>query len=93
MIVVLIQCGLGNTHDQLKPACVSALSGVKVTGIAAGLWHTLCISAEGQVYAFGGNQFGQLGTGSDQAEVDFFLPFGLITYSIPGRDQETFSLM
>lgn len=62
------QCGLGNTHDQLRPACVSALSGVKVTGIAAGLWHTLCFSAEGQVYAFGGNQFGQLGTGADQAE-------------------------
>jgi len=38
-------------------------------GVAAGLWHTLCISADGDVYSFGGNQFGQLGTGSDQAEV------------------------
>lgn len=35
----------------------------------AGLWHTMCISVEGRVYAFGGNQFGQLGTGADQAEV------------------------
>lgn len=70
--MVSIQCGLGNTIDQLRPGFVSALSDVKVTGIAAGLWHTLCISAEGQVYAFGGNQFGQLGTGADQAEVDFF---------------------
>lgn len=39
--------------------------------MAAGLWHTVCISADGDVYAFGGNQFGQLGTGTDQAEVHF----------------------
>lgn len=37
--------------------------------VAAGLWHTICISAEGHAYAFGGNQFGQLGTEGDQDEV------------------------
>ena len=36
--------------------------------IAAGLWHTLCVTVDGHIYAFGGNQFGQLGTGSDQPE-------------------------
>ncbi len=36
---------------------------------AAGLWHTICTSACGDVYAFGGNQFGRLGIGSDEAEV------------------------
>nr|ACF87469.1 unknown [Zea mays] len=36
--------------------------------VAAGLWHTVCTSVDGDVYSFGGNQFGQLGTGSDQAE-------------------------
>ncbi|KAH9766854.1 Regulator of chromosome condensation (RCC1) family protein [Citrus sinensis] len=41
---------------------------VKIEGVAAGLWHTICISSDGDVYAFGGNQFGQLGTGGDQAE-------------------------
>lgn len=41
-------------------------------GVAAGLWHTVCISGDGDVYAFGGNQFGQLGTGGDQAEVHTF---------------------
>ncbi|XP_031107679.1 ultraviolet-B receptor UVR8-like isoform X1 [Ipomoea triloba] len=62
------QCGQGSTDDELSPACVSSLLGIRIEGVAAGLWHTLCISADGDVYAFGGNQFGQLGTGGDQAE-------------------------
>lgn len=41
----------------------------RVKSVAAGLWHTLCISVDGCVYAFGGNQFGQLGTGVEEAEV------------------------
>ncbi|XP_043814503.1 ultraviolet-B receptor UVR8 isoform X3 [Manihot esculenta] len=62
------QCGQGSTDDELKPVCVSSLLGIRIEGVAAGLWHTVCISADGDVYAFGGNQFGQLGTGGDQAE-------------------------
>ncbi|XP_041000486.1 ultraviolet-B receptor UVR8-like isoform X6 [Juglans microcarpa x Juglans regia] len=62
------QCGQGGTDDELSPTCVSSLLGVRIEGVAAGLWHTVCISADGDVYAFGGNQFGQLGTGGDQAE-------------------------
>ncbi|XP_073036567.1 ultraviolet-B receptor UVR8-like isoform X3 [Primulina eburnea] len=63
------QCGQGSTDDELSPTCVSSLLGIKIEGVAAGLWHTVCISADGDVYAFGGNQFGQLGTGADQAEI------------------------
>lgn len=48
---------------------MNSLSAVRVVKIAAGLWHTLCVSDEGRVYVFGGNQFGQLGTGTEQAEV------------------------
>ncbi|CAO2817130.1 unnamed protein product [Amaranthus hypochondriacus] len=62
------QCGQGATDDVLSPTCVSSLLGIRIEAAAAGLWHTLCISADGDVYAFGGNQFGQLGTGSEQAE-------------------------
>ncbi|XP_021757263.1 ultraviolet-B receptor UVR8-like isoform X2 [Chenopodium quinoa] len=62
------QCGQGATDDVLSPTCVSSLLGIRIEAAAAGLWHTLCKSTEGDVYAFGGNQFGQLGTGSDQAE-------------------------
>ncbi|KAG8078471.1 hypothetical protein GUJ93_ZPchr0007g6291 [Zizania palustris] len=62
------QCGQGNTDDVLSPTCVSAILGIKMQDIGAGLWHTVCTSIDGDVYSFGGNQFGQLGTGSDQAE-------------------------
>ncbi|KAK6270757.1 hypothetical protein POUND7_007855 [Theobroma cacao] len=62
------QCGQGSTDDELSPTCVSSLLGIRIEAVAAGLWHTVCISADGDVYAFGGNQFGQLGTGGDQAE-------------------------
>ncbi|XP_048439583.1 ultraviolet-B receptor UVR8-like isoform X6 [Pyrus x bretschneideri] len=62
------QCGQGNTIDQLRPSYVKSLSETKVKNIAAGLWHTLCVSVDGRVYAFGGNQFGQLGTGADEGE-------------------------
>lgn len=65
----VMQCGQGSTDDELSPTCVSSLLGIRIEGVAAGLWHTVCISADGDVYAFGGNQFGQLGTGADQAEV------------------------
>ncbi|RHN68298.1 putative regulator of chromosome condensation 1/beta-lactamase-inhibitor protein II [Medicago truncatula] len=66
--LVLEKCGQGSTDDELSPTCVSSLLGIQIEGVAAGLWHTVCTSADGDVYAFGGNQFGQLGTGSDQAE-------------------------
>ncbi|GAB4827503.1 hypothetical protein Ancab_034386 [Ancistrocladus abbreviatus] len=62
------QCGQGSTDDELSPTCVSSLLGIRIEGVATGLWHTVCVSADGAMYAFGGNQFGQLGTGSDQAE-------------------------
>ncbi|KAJ7950266.1 Ultraviolet-B receptor UVR8 [Quillaja saponaria] len=62
------QCGQGSTADQLRPTCVPSLSGTRVVRAATGLWHSICITVEGQVYVFGGNQFGQLGTGADQLE-------------------------
>ncbi|XP_024357886.1 ultraviolet-B receptor UVR8 isoform X3 [Physcomitrium patens] len=63
------QVGQGSNEDELSPCLVSAMGGLQVTGIAAGLWHTLCITDIGDVYAFGGNQFGQLGVGGNSAEM------------------------
>ncbi|KAK4798005.1 hypothetical protein SAY86_030331 [Trapa natans] len=62
------QCGQGSTDDELSPICVTSLLGIRVEVVAAGLWHTVCISADGDAYSFGWNQFGQLGTGADQTE-------------------------
>ncbi|KAL3531784.1 hypothetical protein ACH5RR_005305 [Cinchona calisaya] len=64
------QCGQGNMNDVLRPTAVASLLDTKIEVVAAGLWHTVCISTDGRVHAFGGNQFGQLGLGTctDQAE-------------------------
>ncbi|EXC04695.1 hypothetical protein L484_009887 [Morus notabilis] len=67
------QCGQGCTDDELSPVCVSSLLGIRIESVAAGLWHTVCVSSDGDVYAFGGNQFGQLGTGAEQAEM--YIPY------------------
>lgn len=69
VILFFIKCGQGITDDELSPTCVSSILGIHIERVAAGLWHTVCTSADGDVYAFGENQFGQLGTGADQAEV------------------------
>ena len=61
--------------EVLSPTCVSSILGVKMQDVSAGLWHTVCISADGGVYSFGVNQFGQLGIGSDQAEVGTLVLF------------------
>ncbi|KAK0591840.1 hypothetical protein LWI29_009095 [Acer saccharum] len=66
--IFFVKCGQGSTDDELSPICVSSLLGIRIEGVAAGLWHTICISSDGDIYAFGGNQFGQLGSGGDQAE-------------------------
>lgn len=74
MPLLFWQIGQGSTEDELSPSHVSTLQGLSIVGIAAGLWHTLCITNTGDVYSFGGNQFGQLGVGGNNAEVTSFFP-------------------
>ncbi|KAH6818748.1 Regulator of chromosome condensation family protein [Perilla frutescens var. frutescens] len=39
-------CGQGSTDDELSLTCVSSLLGIKIDGVAAGLWHTICFFAD-----------------------------------------------
>ncbi|KYN06247.1 X-linked retinitis pigmentosa GTPase regulator like protein, partial [Cyphomyrmex costatus] len=59
------QLGHGNTDDKATPSLVTALLGVVVCCISAGYAHTLALSIDGVVYAFGCNILGQLGTGDN----------------------------
>ncbi|XP_076756092.1 RCC1 and BTB domain containing protein claret isoform X2 [Xylocopa sonorina] len=59
------QLGHGNTDKKLTPTLVTSLLGIVVRSISAGHAHTLALSTEGIVYAFGCNIFGQLGVGSN----------------------------
>nr|XP_033804087.1 RCC1 and BTB domain-containing protein 1 isoform X1 [Geotrypetes seraphini]XP_033804088.1 RCC1 and BTB domain-containing protein 1 isoform X1 [Geotrypetes seraphini]XP_033804089.1 RCC1 and BTB domain-containing protein 1 isoform X1 [Geotrypetes seraphini]XP_033804091.1 RCC1 and BTB domain-containing protein 1 isoform X1 [Geotrypetes seraphini]XP_033804092.1 RCC1 and BTB domain-containing protein 1 isoform X1 [Geotrypetes seraphini]XP_033804093.1 RCC1 and BTB domain-containing protein 1 isof len=58
------QLGLGNNGNQMTPCRVAALQGVCVLQIACGFAHTLALTDEGLLYAWGANAYGQLGTGN-----------------------------
>ncbi|EFN83345.1 X-linked retinitis pigmentosa GTPase regulator-like protein [Harpegnathos saltator] len=59
------QLGHGNTDEKSIPTLVTSLLGVVVCHISAGYAHTLALSVDGFVYAFGCNVLGQLGVGSN----------------------------
>lgn len=58
------QLGLGNNVNQPNPCRVSGLQGVFITQVACGYAHTLALSDEGELYSWGANSYGQLGTGN-----------------------------
>ena len=58
------QLGLGNNINQLNPCRVTALQGVVVTSVMCGYAHTMAVTDEGGLYAWGANSYGQLGTGN-----------------------------
>jgi len=59
------QLGLGEVRSTVDlPLLVTALDHTRVVDVAAGAWHTLFLTEEGDVYAAGWNQHGQLGVDS-----------------------------
>jgi alpha-tubulin suppressor-like RCC1 family protein len=59
--------GDGTTIDRYLPTAVDTtgiLNGVFITACSAGGDFSLALSSSGAIYAFGGNQFGQLGDGT-----------------------------
>ncbi|XP_014258903.1 RCC1 and BTB domain-containing protein 1-like isoform X2 [Cimex lectularius] len=58
------QLGLGNTMNQLNPCRIMALSNTVIVKIVCGNSHTLALSDEGKVYAWGANTYGQLASNS-----------------------------
>uniref|UniRef100_A0A665UZ49 BTB domain-containing protein n=1 Tax=Echeneis naucrates TaxID=173247 RepID=A0A665UZ49_ECHNA len=57
------QLGLGNNGNQLTPCRLAALQGLCVQQIVSGYAHSLALTDEGLLYAWGANTYGQLGTG------------------------------
>lgn len=55
------QLGHGDRYTRFEPTMVSALARVNVTGAAAGTRHTVVVCDLGEVYAWGSNEFGELG--------------------------------
>ncbi|OQS02576.1 regulator of chromosome condensation (RCC1) [Thraustotheca clavata] len=55
------QLGLDHTQHQHTPQLVDALSSQVVTKVSCGLYHTVVVTAGGDVYTCGKNDYGQLG--------------------------------
>ncbi|XP_048828381.1 RCC1 domain-containing protein 1-like [Brienomyrus brachyistius] len=55
------QLGHGELVGETEPRVLEALWGVAMAGVAAGNWHSVCISSGGDVYTWGWNESGQLG--------------------------------
>ena len=60
------QLGIGSKESKAEPKKVRGID-CSVKQIALGVTHTLLLAKSGQVYATGGNNFGQLGVGHKQA--------------------------
>nr|CAH0100079.1 unnamed protein product [Daphnia galeata] len=57
------ELGIGNNNNQHNPVRVSNLNKVFVTQIVCGFAHCLALTDQGEIYAWGANSYGQLGTG------------------------------
>lgn len=57
------QLGLGHTENVCHPTIISSLLSYKVTMIACSYYHTVLTTSEHEVFAFGRNDYGQLGVG------------------------------
>ena len=62
------QLGDGTTTNSTLPICISEkgneLKGKKIVDVSAGYGHTVAIDEEGKIYAWGFNEYGQLGDGT-----------------------------
>ena len=58
------QLGNGNTTNSSAPVMVMGLSGVNVTAVVGGAAHSLALTSNGSVYAWGYNGDGELGNGN-----------------------------
>ncbi|XP_030530512.1 ultraviolet-B receptor UVR8 [Rhodamnia argentea] len=65
--------GTGSEEDELFPVRVKfdfpQDRRVKIVGIAAGAYHSLCLADDGSVWCWGYNAYGQLGVGGDNSVV------------------------
>ncbi len=55
------QLGLGHNDDKLRPAPITFFHGQRIADIACGQYHSLVSVGSGGIFAFGKNDYGQLG--------------------------------
>jgi hypothetical protein len=63
------QLGVGNTRRSSTPLLVEALQHIRIASVTCSYHHSVAISVDGEVFAFGLNDYGQLGVGSVRNQV------------------------
>lgn len=63
------QCGHGHLKDVEHPSLVKALLNHRVSQISAGGYHTLALTHDGQLFAWGSNQYGECAQKSLQQQL------------------------
>lgn len=61
--------GTGSTSDSLTPLTIESLLEQDVVQIAAGASHSLALNRQGQIFAWGRNNTGQLGAGDSFMDI------------------------
>ncbi|MBE1603927.1 Ig-like domain repeat protein [Actinopolymorpha pittospori] len=72
--------GDGTTTDRATPVETALPEGVTVTQVSAGFDHSIAVTSDGRVLAWGGNHYGQLGDGTTTdrtTPVEVALPEGV----------------
>ena len=59
-----------NNYKLNKPILIQDLSHLNIKQIECGSGHTLILTSEGMVYAWGANNYGQVGCGEDIGDID-----------------------
>jgi RCC1 and BTB domain-containing protein len=59
------QLGIGTTAETNRPKFINGLKYEQIIAISCGYKHSLVLSSLGDIYAFGNNDFGQLGIASN----------------------------
>jgi hypothetical protein len=57
------QLGDGTTYDKASPLQVSFPAGTRLVGVAAGFSHSMALDSGGNLWSWGSNSLGELGTG------------------------------
>ena len=63
--------GNANSGESFRPQIISGLSGARIVKINCGRFHSLALTEEGRVFAFGKARDGQLGLGDKNLENQF----------------------
>ncbi|MEV5576693.1 Ig-like domain repeat protein [Spirillospora sp. NPDC052269] len=84
------QLGDGTTTNRLVPVRPLLPEGVTVTQVSAGIYHSLALTSDGRVLAWGSNDYGRLGDGTTTPRTTYVwvrLPAGVtITQVSAGHD-------